>query len=266
MTTAIYSAPPRENDRDNPVRRILSAGMPAAIWEDFATRFDVDIIEFYGAAEGGLTFNLPGTGPVGSCGKPVPSLEMKIFDEDGRECAPGEAGEIYFRNADGTAPVVKYFKNPQASVEKTAGGWLRMGDIGHVDEEGWLFFHYRKGGGIRCNGDFINTAFVDKALSELDAVADVYVYGVSMEGLAPGEKEIVAAVVANGDNIDIGEVFAACRETLDANSVPGFIQLVEEIPKTASEKPQERFLLDAFSIAGANVHSAGDYPKTGVSS
>ena len=168
MTNAIYAAPPRDDDADNPVRRILSAGMPAAIWRDFSTRFDVELIEFYGAAEGGLTFNLPGMGPVGSCGKPVPSLEMKIFDDNDAQCAPGQAGEICFRNADGSAPVVEYFKNAEASQQKTARGWLRMGDIGHVDADGWLFFHHRKGGGIRRNGDFINTAFVEKALSEIE--------------------------------------------------------------------------------------------------
>lgn len=264
MTTAIYAAPPRDDDSDNPVRRILSAGMPAAIWNEFASRFGVELIEFYGAAEGGLTFNLPGMGPVGSCGKPVPSLEMKILDEQDRECATGQAGEICFRNADGSAPVVEYFKNAEASQKKTAGGWLRMGDIGHVDVDGWLFFHYRKGGGIRRNGDFINTAFVEKALSEIDAIGDVYVYGVDLPGMAPGEKEVVAAIVTEGDDFDAGEVFRLCRHKLDAISVPGFLQVLDQIPKTASEKPQERFLLEAFGTDAANVYSVKNFPTTGA--
>ena len=114
------------------------------------------------------------------------------------------------------------------------------------------------GGGIRKNGDFINTAFVEKALSEIDAVADVYVYGHSVsEGLAPGEKDIVAAVVATDSaHFDPAAVIAACRDMLDANSVPDFLQIVAEIPKTASEKPQERFLVDAFSTDTANIYSS----------
>ena len=112
MTTAIYAEPRRSDDRDNPVRVVLSAGMPAAIWEDFARRFDVKISEFYGAAEGGLTFNVANSGPIGSCGKAPPNLELAILDEAGQRCAPGEAGEICFRNADGSAPVVRYLKNP----------------------------------------------------------------------------------------------------------------------------------------------------------
>jgi crotonobetaine/carnitine-CoA ligase len=255
MTTAIYAGPPREDDADNPVRLILSAGMPAAIWEDFARRFGVKLFEFYGAAEGGLTFNPTGIGPVGSCGKAPPSLQLAILDQDGEPCAPGQAGEICFRNADGSCPELNYHRNPDATARKTEGGWLHMGDVGHVDEDGWLFFHYRMGGGIRKNGDFINSAFVEKALSEMDAVSDVYVYGAAVtEGLAPGEKQVVAALVPTDSALfDAGGVFTACRQCLDANSVPDFIQVVPEIPKTASEKPQERFLLEALDIHADNV-------------
>jgi crotonobetaine/carnitine-CoA ligase len=260
MTTAIFAEPPKDNDADNPVRIILSAGMPTAIWEEFEHRFDIKLAEFYGAAEGGLTFNPAGVGPVGSCGKAPPILELRIFDADGNECAPGEPGEICFRNADGSSPVVEYFRNPEASREKTEGGWLHMGDIGHVDEDGWLYFEYRIGGGIRRNGDFVNPAFVEKALAQIDIVDDVFVYGIPMPGMAPGEMEPVAAVVLN-DSVpfDAADVFSGCRQQLEANFVPGFLQVVNEIPKTASEKPQERFLLEIFDVAADNVYAASDY-------
>jgi crotonobetaine/carnitine-CoA ligase len=257
MTTAIYAEPPRSDDADNPVRLILSAGMPAAIWQDFSRRFGVQLFEFYGAAEGGLTFNPTGIGPVGSCGMAPPSMQLAILDEDGNPCDPGQAGEICFREADGSCPKLEYFKNPEATAKKIEGGWLHMGDVGYVDDQGWLFFLYRMGGGIRKNGDFINAAFVEKALSELDSVTDVYVYGAAVSsGLAPGEKQVVAAVVPGDmESFDPGAVFAACRAKLDANSVPDFIQVVAQIPKTASEKPQERFLLDALDANSSNVFS-----------
>ena len=255
MTTAIYAEPPRADDADNPVRLILSAGMPAAIWEDFSRRFGVQLFEFYGAAEGGLTFNPTGVGPVGSCGKAPPSMQLAILDEEGNPLPPGQVGEICFRNADGSCPELLYLKNPEATAEKTAGGWLHMGDVGHQDGNGWLFFDYRMGGGIRKNGDFINTAFVEKALSEIEAISDVYVYGAAVTGgLAPGEKQVIAAVVASDpEDFDAGQVYATCRQKLDPNSVPDFLQLLPEIPKTASEKPQERFLLEALDIHANNV-------------
>lgn len=257
MTNAIYSEPVKPDDADNPVRYVLSAGMPAAIWEDFARRFDVQIYELYGCAEGGLTLNPPGVGPVGSIGKPPPNLICKILDDDDNEVPPGELGQLCFRNADGSGTEVVYFKNPEASAAKTEGGWFRSGDIGHMDEDGWFYFDYRAGGGIRRNGDFVNTAFVEKAVAESDHVDDVYVYGVRMPDNAPGEKEVVAAVVPTDTNsFDAEAVFAHCREALEANFVPTYLHVVAEIPKTASEKPQERFLLEDFERHGPNVMTA----------
>jgi crotonobetaine/carnitine-CoA ligase len=159
------------------------------------------------------------------------------------------------RPVKGPAPEVEYFKNADASAKKTEGGWLRSGDIGHANGDGWLFFDYRKGGGIRHNGDFVNPGFVEQAIAEHPAVGDVFVYGVPAASGAPGEKDIIAAIVAvDGAAFDPQSVFAACRRELEANFVPGYLQLVEEIPKTASEKPQERFLLDAFTLDAPNVY------------
>ncbi|MFZ1834270.1 MAG: AMP-binding protein, partial [Pseudomonadales bacterium] len=247
MTTAVYSEAPRPDDDDNPVRFVLSAGMPAAIWENFARRFNVEIFEFYGAAEGGMIFNPPGSGPVGSIGKPPPILEARIVDNEGRECAPGVQGEIVFRNADGSCPPVEYFRNADASARKTGGGWLHMGDVGHRDADGWFYFDYRRGGGIRHNGDFVNTAFVEKAVAEFPAVDDVFVYGIDAASGVPGEKDVVAVVVARpAQHIDVAALYAHCRIALESNFVPSYIQVMDEIPKTASEKPQERFCLEFF--------------------
>jgi crotonobetaine/carnitine-CoA ligase len=153
-----------------------------------------------------------------------------------------------------------------AYMGNAAGGVVQgqemiSGQVALRDEEGWLFIHYRMGGGIRKHGDFINPAFVEKALSEIASVSDVYVYGLAVsDDMAPGEKEIVAAVVpAHRDAFDVGDLFAACRKTLDRNSVPDFIQVYDEIPKTASEKPQERFLVEAFEAGPEHVHRAADY-------
>jgi len=257
MATAIYSEPKKPDDADNPVRRVTSAGMPAAIWESFARRFDVEILEWYAAMEGGLAFNPVGAGPVGSFGKPPPTLEMKILDDDDGECPSGVMGEICSRPLDGTHASVEYYENPEASAKKTHGGWLRSGDIGHTDAEGWFYFDYRKGGGIRHNGDFVNTSFVEKAIAEIPSVTDVFVYGVEAASGSPGEQDVVAAIVASdGALFSAEDVFAACREALEANFVPSYLQLVSEIPKTASEKPQERFLHAEFALDAPNVFTA----------
>jgi len=254
MGTAIYSEPRRPNDGDNPVRVVIDAGMPASIMEEFERRFRVRIFEWYGAVEGGLAFKPMGVGPIGSFGKPVPGLDMKVVDEQDNECPPGVVGEIVSRPATGESANVEYFENEEASRKKTHGGWLRSGDMGHRDADGWLFFDYRKGGSIRHNGDFVNAGFVEKVIAEHPAVADVFVYGVPAASGAPGEKDVVAAIVAAaGVAFDADSVFAACRRGLEPNFVPSYLQVVDEIPKTASEKPQERFLLERFAPDGPGI-------------
>jgi len=253
MATAIYSEPVRANDGDNPVRFVTSAGMPAGIWETFEKRFNVKVFEWYGAVEGGLAFNPVGKGPIGSFGKPAPGLEMKVLDENDNECPPGVMGEICSRPA-GASASVDYYGNEKASKAKTRGGWLRSGDVGHTDDEGWFYFDFRSGGGIRHNGDFVHVGFVEKAIAEHPSVSDVFVYGVAAASGAPGEKDVVAAVVpSDRASFDPAALFEACRRTLESNFVPSYLQVVDEIPKTASEKPQERFLLDAFDPAAPNV-------------
>lgn len=243
MSTSIYAEPERPDDADNPVRFVLSAGMPIGIWDRFEQRFGLKIFEWYGQSEGVATLNPPGHGPKGSIGKPPPHLEATLFDESGAECTPGQAGELAFRRGDGSRLPLAYFRNEAASAAKFRDGWMLTGDIAHRDEEGWLFFHGRAGGIIRRNGDFINPGFVEGSIAEHADVVDVFVYGVPAASGAPGESDIVAAIVArNVATFDAEALGEHCRARLEPNFVPSVFQLVDEIPKTASEKPQERFL------------------------
>lgn len=252
MFTHIFAMPPKDGEADNPLRMVISAGMPRAIWPDFSRRFGVEITEFYGSAEGGSTVNRSGEGPVGSCGKPARGLEMMILDDQDQPCPPGVPGEIVFRNIDGSPMTVTYFGNPEASAAKTRSGWLRMGDIGYVDQDGWLFFMHRKGHGIRRNGEFIATAYIEKEIAKYPGVNDVFVYGVD-SGNA-GEKDIVAALVlGNASTFEPGQLMDALSGTLERSHLPSYLHLVGAIPKTASEKPLERILQQEFASGRATV-------------
>ena len=267
MTTALYAQPPGTDDADNPVRFVVSAGMPAALWKNFEQRFGVRILEFYGSAEGGLAVNPIDAGPIGSCGRVAPGLIYRIVDEKGQDVPKGSPGELLLRPADGTPFLIEYVGNPEASRAKGKDGWLHMGDVVREDGEGWLFFEYRKGGGIRRNGDFISAAFVEKVIAESGSVEDVFVYGVPATSGAPGDKDVVAAIVPHGGAaFDAQGLFRHCRRNLEANFVPSFIQVVPQIPKTASEKPQERFLIDALHKFRGQVYLECPEPTTFSSS
>jgi len=253
MMSGIYNEPPQPKDADNPVRMVISAGTPQAIWEDFERRFGVQILEWYGAIEGGFAYKPIGKGPVGSFGKPLPGLvEMKVVDEEDREVQPGVTGELISRMLTGSS--VEYYKKPEASAEKTRGGWLRSGDMVHRGEEGWLFFDYRKGGALRRSGDFIKPDLVERVIGEHPDVSEVCVYGIPAASGAPGESDLVAAVVPfPGKEIDVESVNKAALANLERNSVPSYIQVVGEIPKSPSEKHLDRLLKEAFSPEADNV-------------
>jgi crotonobetaine/carnitine-CoA ligase len=258
MMMGIYSEPRKPNDADNPVRKVLSAGTPRSIWEDFEKRYDVKIHEWYGAVEGGFAHNPPGVGPIGSFGKPIEGvMEMKIVREDDSECDPGEIGELIVAQKMEKVEV-EYLGKKKASEEKTRGGVLRTGDMCHKDKDGWLYFDFRKGGGLRRHGDFILPEYVEKALADLPEVTDVCVYGIPAETGAPGESDIVAAIVpVTKKSIDPKKIARALSETLDKNSIPTYLQVVDEIPKTASEKNLDRLLRDDFRKDAKNVFRIG---------
>jgi len=252
MIPEICALPEQADDADNPVRVVQSAGMPAHLWTKFEQRFGVMLTEVYGATEGGAMRNPPGPegkGPVGSIGKPMSGWEAEILDTNGRPCAAHVEGEICFRRQDSTAITVQYYKNTQASINKVRDGWLHMGDLGHKDDEGWFYFHHRVGGGVRRNGDFVNTSLVETVLMDSPLVADVFVYGVATDNNVAGEKTLVAAVVpVNAGAFDNEQLRTYCAGNLERNDVPEIFQVLNEIPKTVSEKPIEKACIELLQI------------------
>jgi len=254
MMMGIYSEPEKPDDADNPVRLVISAGTPRPIWEAFEKRFNVKIHEWYAAVEGGFAHKPPGVGPIGSFGKAPEGLEIRVVREDDTECEPAEIGELISRSAAGP-PRVEYHGNKEASEAKTRGGWLRSGDMVHRDEDGWLFFDFRKGGGLRRQGDFIMPEYVEAVIAAHPDVSDVCVFGIPAASGAPGESDLVAAIVpASPSGPDIKGIYDTCLKGLERNSIPSFIEVVAEIPKTASQKNLGRVLKNEFNITASNVY------------
>jgi crotonobetaine/carnitine-CoA ligase len=236
--------------------------MPRAIWADFERRFDLDVFEWYSTAEGGgLLRNPPGKGPIGSCGKPFFLFRMKVVDENGKQCHPNVSGEVIAKPIIGKAKV-NYNDNPEASAKKTKGGWNRTGDMAHVDKDGWWYFDHRFGGGLRKSGDFIQPDIVERVIGEHPDVSEVSVFGIPAASGAPGESDIVAGIALfEGKEIDAAAIFQCARRGLEANSVPSYLLLLDEIPKTISQKPQERFLEESFEEHPEKIYKLEDYKR-----
>ncbi len=260
MMAGIYNEPERPDDADNPVKVVISAGTPASIWEAFETRFDVKILEWYAAVEGGFAYKPPGVGPVGSFGKPLPGMmEFKLVDDTDNPVPDGETGELIIRMTRGETKV-DYHGLPEASEEKTRGGWLRTGDLVTRDKDGWYYFQCRKGSELRRAGDFIQPDHIEKTIGEHPDVSEVCVYGVPSASGAPGESDLVAAIAPHaGTSPDPRGIYDKCKQELSPNFIPSYLQVVEEIPKTISEKALDRVLREEFSPDGGNIYRFEDY-------
>ena len=256
----IYNEAEKPDDGENPVRMVISAGTPPSLWEAFEKRFNVQILEWYGSVEGGFAYKPIGQGPIGSFGKPVPGvMEMKVVDEDDNERPVGGTGELICRMLRGDTKV-DYLGKPDESKEKTKGGWLRTGDMVHRDEKGWYFFDYRKGTELRRAGDFIQPDYVETVIGKHPDVSEVCIYGVSAASGAPGESDLIAAIEPfDNRTIDPKSIFEMCKKDLEANYVPSYLQIVDQLPKTLTEKPLARQLKDMFESGEGTIYKFEDY-------
>jgi acyl-CoA synthetase (AMP-forming)/AMP-acid ligase II len=257
IASAVYGEPPSPKDRAHRVRMVVSAGMPHELWVPFERRFGVRILEWYGTMEGAaFAYNPIGAGPVGSFGKPPEVLELAVVDEQDEPVPPGTIGELVGRPAGGSARL-DYFKNEEASDRKTRGGWMHTGDMCWRDSDGWYYFAHRKEeGGIRRMGEFISEGFIRRVVLDHTDVLDVHVYGVPSRLGAPGESDVVVAVVVRDrERFDANDLFERCARELERSHQPDYVQVVDDLPKTASEKVQTRYLAAAFDPAAPGVHA-----------
>lgn len=261
MMQTIYNEPEKPNDTDNPVEFILDAGTPISIWRPFERRFNVKVLEWYGAIDGGYTAKQPFIGPIGSMGRRVPLLlDMRVLDENDNECPPYVLGQLCQRSILPALSSVSYYRMEDKSKEKTKGGWVRTGDIGHTDKDGWLFFDYRVGGGLRRAGEFILPEYIESIIAKESSVSEVGVYGIPAVSGAPGESDLVAAVAPfEGKAIDVASIFKLCKKELPKNMIPSYIQVLDELPKTISQKLLDRVLKEKFDPNAKNVFKMKDY-------
>lgn len=180
-----------------------------------------------------------------STGRAVPVMEVKIADPDGNPLPPGETGEIWFR---GPNLIRGYWNKPEATAETIVDGWLRSGDIGRVDDEGWVYVSDRAKDMVLRGGENVYCAQVETAIYEHPAVYEAAVYGVPHERL--GEEVACHVMVKPGESLDAGELQRFLGERLAKFEVPTRITIVDQqLPRNASGKILKRDLRDQV-VAG----------------
>lgn len=225
-----------------PALRAVSSGGAAIsgqVLRRFEGRFGAPVVEGYGLTETSAvgTFNpIDGVRKPGSVGPAVPQMEVRVVDLDGAPVTAGEDGEVCLR---GPAIMAGYWNRPEATAEVLdADGWFRTGDIGRLDEDGYLYIVDRMKDLILHGGYNVYPREVEEVLYEIPGVREAAVIG------TPDEKygQQVTAVIARtpGSDLDAEEVERITRDKLAAYKIPRIIEFVDELPKGPSGKILKR--------------------------
>ncbi len=203
----------------------LAAPCPPWLKEEWINWLGADVImELYAGTEGQARTVITGREWLshrGSVGRVYPNGEMKAFDAEGRELAPGEVGEIYMRGAAGAAPTYRYL----GAVARTLpGGWESLGDVGWFDEEGYLYLADRRTDMILVGGANVYPAEIEAAIEEHPLVQSSAVIGLPEDDLG---NRIHAIVHARGE-IGLDELMSHLSERLVGYKQPRSFEFVAE--------------------------------------
>jgi len=225
---------PSELERTSPLRVVLGLGS-APIRDRILERFRVEqVAECFGSTDAGVvTIEPRGQAPrPGSCGPPVPEVELRILDDAGTALPPRQVGEVVLQSP---ARMAAYFRDPEQTAEAVHDGWFHTGDLGYLDEDGWLYFVDRKRDVIRRGGENVASVLIEKTLREHPQVAEVAVIGIPDPVLG---QEIKAFVVAKGP-VREDELRAFAAERLAKFQVPRLWEFRDALPKTPTQRVEK---------------------------
>ena len=244
----IYGQPAREDDADNPLKRVLVQPAPGDIVEDFEERFGVKCLEGYGMTEIGVVTYRNMDDPLrpGSAGKPLDEwFDVKIEDpETGEPRGPGELGAIVVRPKTAGILMKGYHNLPEKTLEAWRDLWFRTDDMAKLDEEGYLYFADRAKDVIRRRGENISSFTIESNLNTHEAVKEAAAFAVPSDLGAGAEDEVMVCVVVEegAEQPDPGELHDYCAERMPYFAVPRYFEFVSEIPRTPNQKVKKNVL------------------------
>ncbi|WP_200760322.1 o-succinylbenzoate--CoA ligase [Effusibacillus dendaii] len=236
-----------QGDRPYPdtLRCVLLGGGPAPLplLEDCERR-NIPVVQTYGMTETGsqiVTLSPEDAiRKLGSAGKPLLPAELRI-ELDGQILPAGEVGEIAVR---GPSVTIGYYNRPETTKEALRDGWLHTGDLGYLDEEGYLYVLDRRKDLIISGGENVYPAEVESVLLAHDAIKEAGVTGIPDEKW--GQVPVAAVKLTENQTVTEAELIEFCRKQLASYKVPKRIQFVDQLPRNASDKLLRRLLADLF--------------------
>jgi acyl-CoA synthetase (AMP-forming)/AMP-acid ligase II len=200
------------------------------------------VLNSYGMTEGGhATFSMDPKGSrthPGAVGRPRPPVEVRIVDDHGEPCTLGEVGEVITRNPGGHR---EYYKDPEATARMWEGGWLHTGDLGYLDEDGYLYIAGRKKEMIVRGGMNVYADDVEAVLQAHPSVLEAAVVAVPHDVL--GEDVAAHVVLRPGEVVPVEELQRFAGERLADYKVPRRIAFLDELPRNAGGKVVKSLLV-----------------------
>jgi carnitine-CoA ligase len=244
LLRTLMAQPPRPDDREHELRVVNYAiNVPDAEKQAFEERFGVTLCNGYGLSEAMLVVShVPILRPKRwpSVGLPCGERLVRVVDDEGREAATGEVGEITVHGVPGRTLMKGYYKDPEATADAIRDGWLHTGDHGWVDELGYLYFFDRKKDVIKRAGENVSAMEVETVLLEHPEIALAAVIAVP----DPVRDEAVKAfvVLRPGSGLGVEEIQAFCADRLAEFKVPTIVELRDELPLTSVGKVEKKVL------------------------
>jgi fatty-acyl-CoA synthase len=253
MTSALLTCPGRERYDVSSLKWAIGGGerTPEARIRDFTGLFTAArYIDGYGLTEsvGGDTLMEAGREieKIGSTGRAIAHVEIEIRDDHGNRLGPGENGEICLR---GPKVTRGYWKDPEKTKAAFFGDWFRTGDIGYLDDEGFLYLTDRKKDMIISGGENIASSEVERVIYELPQVRECAVVGLPDERW--GEKPVAMVMLADNCTLGLPELNEHCRARLAGFKVPKQLIIRDSLPRNPSGKVLKRVLRAELEAATA---------------
>ncbi|MBB3318868.1 acyl-CoA synthetase (AMP-forming)/AMP-acid ligase II [Rhizobium sp. BK181] len=190
---------------------------------------------------------------LASAGKPLPFVDVKVVDGDGRSLPPGETGELIVRS---DTQFSGYWNAPEKNAEVIKDGWIYTGDLASRDEAGYVYLSDRAKFRIRSGGYDVFPTEVENALAEHPAVSEVAVIGLPDERY--GERIHAVVTTVPGKAVTSDELREFCRNKIAAFKVPKCIDIWTEIPKGPTGKIQKRAIIEHFTSEAASRQASSD--------
>ena len=235
----IWNTPPSDLDRSHKVTRVMAMPAPKDIYFEFQERFGIRFHEGYGLTETGMvTYVPPDAGPKpGSCGKSAPGFDVSVVDPTSdMPLPPNSPGEIVVDMKLPNIVMRAYTGMPKKTAEDFRNLKLHTGDLGRMDQDGWLYFMDRVKDYIRRRGENVSSMEVEQVVTAFDGVLEASAIGVKADEGASAEQEILICVVPDGDPPDVHALLEHCAERMPYFAVPRYVRVMDGLPKTPTAR------------------------------